>query len=86
MAKSIKRSASDRLGDLVPQVRARTFPGFFFSRHGASGPLSEIMNVCRSVHALTFLITTTVHSGKKFPKLWTSVEHSFLQQIAQNKN
>ena len=26
---SIKRSASDRLGDLVPQVRARTFPGVF---------------------------------------------------------
>ena len=24
---SIKRSASDRLGDLVPQVRARTSPG-----------------------------------------------------------
>ena len=27
--KSIKRSASDRLGDLVPQVRARTSPGVF---------------------------------------------------------
>ena len=26
---SIKRSTSDRLGDLVPQVRARTFPGVF---------------------------------------------------------
>ena len=26
---SIKRSASDRQGDLVPQVRARTFPGVF---------------------------------------------------------
>ena len=26
---SIKRSASDRLGDLVPQVRARTSPGVF---------------------------------------------------------
>ena len=26
---SIKRSASDRLDDLVPQVRARTSPGFF---------------------------------------------------------
>ena len=26
---SIKRSASDQLGDLVPQVRARTSPGFF---------------------------------------------------------
>ena len=25
----IKRSASDRLGDLVPQVRARTSPGVF---------------------------------------------------------
>ena len=23
---------------------------------------------------------------QKFPKLWTSVAHSFLQQIAQNKN
>ena len=29
LAESIKRSASDRLGDLVPQVRARTFQGFF---------------------------------------------------------
>ena len=29
LAESIKRSTSDRLGDLVPQVRARTFPGFF---------------------------------------------------------
>ena len=26
---SIKRSASDRLGDLVPQIRARTSPGVF---------------------------------------------------------
>ena len=26
---SIKRNASDRLGDLVPQVRARTSPGVF---------------------------------------------------------
>ena len=26
---SIKRSASDRLGDLVPQVQARTSPGVF---------------------------------------------------------
>ena len=26
---SIKHSASDRLGDLVPQVRARTSPGVF---------------------------------------------------------
>ena len=26
---SLKRSASDRLGDLVPQVRARTSPGVF---------------------------------------------------------
>ena len=29
LAESIKRSASDRLGDLVPQVRAQTSPGFF---------------------------------------------------------
>ena len=29
LAKWIKRSASDRLGDLVPQVRARISPGFF---------------------------------------------------------
>ena len=28
LAESIKRRASDRLGDLVPQVRARTSPGF----------------------------------------------------------
>ena len=28
LAESIKRSASDRLGDLVPLVRAQTFPGF----------------------------------------------------------
>ena len=32
------------------------------------------------------LCVSTVHSGKKFPKLWTNVAHSFLQQIAQNKN
>ena len=38
LAESIKRSASDRRGDLVPQVRARTFPGFFM--HGTSRPLS----------------------------------------------
>ena len=37
VAESIKRSASDRPGDLVPEVRARTSPGF--SRHGASRPL-----------------------------------------------
>ena len=29
MAESIKRSASDRLGDLMPLVRARTSPGVF---------------------------------------------------------
>ena len=29
LAESTKRSASDRLGDLVPQVRARNSPGFF---------------------------------------------------------
>ena len=29
LAELIKRSVSDRLGDLVPQVRARTSPGFF---------------------------------------------------------
>ena len=29
LAESIKRSASDRQGDLVPSIRARTFPGFF---------------------------------------------------------
>ena len=29
--KKIKRSAFDRLGDLVPQVRARTSPGFFMA-------------------------------------------------------
>ena len=29
LAESIKRSASNRLGDSVQQVRARTFPGFF---------------------------------------------------------
>ena len=29
LAESIKRDAFDRLGDLVPQVRARTFQGFF---------------------------------------------------------
>ena len=38
LVESIKRSASDRLGDLVPQVRAQISPGF--SRHGASRPLS----------------------------------------------
>ena len=38
LAESIKRSASDRLGDLVPLVRARTFQGF--SRHLASRHLN----------------------------------------------
>ena len=33
LAESIKRSASDRLGDLMPQVRARTSPGFFTAWH-----------------------------------------------------
>ena len=31
LAQSIKRSASDRPGDLVPYVRARTIPGFFMT-------------------------------------------------------
>ena len=31
LADSIKHSAYDRVGDLVPQVRARTFPGFFMT-------------------------------------------------------
>ena len=51
---SIKRSASDRLGDLVPQVRARTSPGVFrdmsllglclelsFSNHPQSDGMTE---------------------------------------------
>ena len=29
LPESIKRSAFDRLGNLVPVVRARTFPGYF---------------------------------------------------------
>ena len=35
---------------------------------------------------IDMLEPSTVHSRQKFPKLWTSVAHSFLQQIAQNKN
>ena len=38
LAESVKRSASDRLGDLVPLARARTFQGF--SRHLASRHLN----------------------------------------------
>ena len=46
LAESIKRSASDRLGDFVPLVRARTFQGF--SRHLASRHL----NLSSSSHVL----------------------------------
>ena len=42
---SIKRIASDRLGNLVPQVRAREFSRGF-SRHGAPRPLSWTFFQC----------------------------------------
>ena len=44
LAESIKRSASDRLDDLVPQVRARASPRF--SQHAASRPLSRNSFTC----------------------------------------
>ena len=58
MAESIQRSASDRLGDLVPsQVRARTLQLQAFSVNGASmGPLSrKFLSIAAASLRWTFL-------------------------------
>ena len=65
LAELTKRNASDRLGDLVPWVRARTFQGF--SRHLASRHLnlsssSKFFSGKRQKFPNLFL---------KFPKLFT---------------
>ena len=39
-----------------------------------------------SIHSIQKLMNGPSAFRQKFPKLWTSVAHSFLQQIAQNKN
>ena len=45
-------------------------------------------SVTTLVHYYYYYLYYTLYSAfrQKFPKLWTSVAHSFLQQIAQNKN
>ena len=57
---SIKRSASDRLGDLVPQVRARTSPGVFrdMALLGLCLELSFSVLYCRTQANLPTLINT----------------------------
>ena len=56
---SIKRSASDRLGDLVPQVRARTSPGVFrdMALLGLCLELSFSVLYCRTHARPTFLLS-----------------------------
>ena len=55
---SIKRNASDRLGDLVPQVRARTSPGVFrdMALLGLCLELSFSVLYCRTQANLPTLI------------------------------
>ena len=62
LADSIKRSASDRLGDLVPQG-AGLLHGF--SRHGASRPLSR--NVLSMYNPIAFWsVHTSLESSHFF--------------------
>ena len=65
---SIKRSASDRLGDLVPQVRARTFPGVFrdMALLGLCLELSFNVLYCRTQANLP----TLMHFAE--PAIWPS--------------
>ena len=60
LAESIKRSASDRLGDLVPWVRLRTFQDF--SRHLASRHIkyNKILSTSSPVKILRDEIRVTV--------------------------
>ena len=57
---SIKRSASDRLGDLVPQVRARTSPGVFrdMALLGLCLELSFKVSFVSFLYFATFLFRT----------------------------
>ena len=55
----------------------------FFSKSQHDDAMTTIQLRGRNINSLS---PHTVHSGKNFQKLWTSVAHSFLQQIAQNKN
>ena len=65
---SIKRSASDRLGDLVPQVRARTSPGVFrdMALLGLCLELSFNVLYCRTQANLP----TLMHFAE--PAIWPS--------------
>ena len=65
---SIKRSASDRLGDLVPQVRARTSPGVFrdMALQGLCLELSFSVLYCRTQANLP----TLMHFAE--PAIWPS--------------
>ena len=47
LAESMKHSASDRLGDLVPQIRARTSPWFFTAWRFLALVLKLSFNVLR---------------------------------------
>ena len=65
---SIKRSASDRLGDLVPQVRARTSPGVFrdMALLGLCLELSFSVLYCRTQANLPTVKGRFVRSLKEF--------------------
>ena len=67
---SIRRSASDRLGDLVPQVRARTSPGVFrdMALLGLCLELSFNVLYCRTQANLPTLFYTMVEKSQKWPK------------------
>ena len=78
---SIKRSASNRLGDLVPQVRARTSPGVFHDMAllGLCLELSFNVLYCRTQANLPTLLQNT---SKLSPKVlvYTS-PRSFFRNI-----
>ena len=63
MAEAIKHSASDWLGESVPQVPARTFPGFF-SRHWFLGICLEILF---SYTMIYHYVVPRVHKNKSRP-------------------
>ena len=83
---SIKRSASDRLGDLVPQVRARTSPGVFreLALLGLCLELSFSVLFCRTQANLPTLIKSSicVHrlylslSTRQLPIILPAMPHS----------
>ena len=66
-------------------------PSFAHAYHAGLLCCSERLSLQAFVHVavkLSFVSVRARYSAfrQKFPKLWTSVTHSFLQQIAQNKN